>query len=178
MKNFLLSIPILALCAGVTGFAADTSDKQGNLSAGDMQFVRDAAHGGATEVEFGKILQQRAQSTELKKYGERLVEDHSKANDKLARIVEKKGVRVPTEPDSDQQTQLQRLSAMSGQQFDEHARQIAIRDHQGDIEKFRRASENAQDPELRQFAKDTLPVLERHLRMAQDIRLTTSTTPR
>jgi putative membrane protein len=178
MKLLLLSISILAAYASTAAFAADTTNQPGNLAASDMEFVRDAAHGGAMEVEFGKMLQQHAQSPDLKKYGERLVADHTKANDNLTRIAEKKGMRAPTEPDSDQRASLDRLSSTSGQQFDEQAREMAIRDHREDIGKFSKASESAQDPELRQFAKDTLPVLERHLREAQDIRLTTSTTPR
>src|SRR5581483_8855131 len=63
-----------------SGSAADkASGGSSQLSAMDKHFVRKAAQGGIAEVELGKLATQKASSDEVKKFGQRMVDDHSKA---------------------------------------------------------------------------------------------------
>ncbi|HUJ09235.1 MAG TPA: DUF4142 domain-containing protein [Verrucomicrobiae bacterium] len=141
------------------------------LSSGDVSFVHEASSSGQAEVEFGQLLTQKAQSQALKDYGNRLIRDHTLANEKLARIALEKGVTVATEPNAKERKELDALQSLSATDFAETAKEDAIRDHREAIQMFQEASQTLQDPDLRQFAKQTLPVLEEHLRLAQQLKV-------
>jgi putative membrane protein len=72
--------------AGTTG--------AGMLSNDDKKFIMEAAHGGMMEVELGKIAAQKATSDEVKQFAQRMVDDHSKANDELMQLASSKGVMM------------------------------------------------------------------------------------
>jgi putative membrane protein len=72
--------------AGTTG--------AGTLSAADKKFVMEAAHGGMMEVELGKLATQKAMSEEVKQFGQRMVDDHGKANDELMQLASSKGITI------------------------------------------------------------------------------------
>src|SRR5690349_11889362 len=63
--------------------AADADDSGSKLDAMDRHFIHKAGQGGLAEVELGKLAQEKGQSEEVKKFGQRMVDDHSKANDQL-----------------------------------------------------------------------------------------------
>ena len=54
----------------------------------DKKFLQDAAIGGLMEVESGKLATQKGSSDGVKKFGQQMVDDHSKANDQLKEIAE------------------------------------------------------------------------------------------
>src|ERR1041385_503939 len=62
-----------------------------------------------------------------------------------------------------------RLQGLSGVEFDRAYASEMVSDHRNDVEKFQTASQTVSDPELKNYAKNTLPKLEEHLRMAQDL---------
>src|SRR5437588_8898549 len=95
------------------------SDKSSSqLDAADRTFVRKAAKGGLAEVELDKLATEKASSDEVKKFGQRMVDDHSKANDQLKQLAQQKGVDLPTQPDAKDQATKKRLEKLSGEQFD------------------------------------------------------------
>jgi len=67
----------------------------GKMSAADKKFVRDAAQGGMAEVELGKLATEKASSDDVKKFGQRMVDDHSKANEELKQVANSEGVQLP-----------------------------------------------------------------------------------
>src|SRR5256885_4233344 len=65
------------------------------LSAADKNFMMNAAKGGMMEVEGGKLAAQNAQNADVKKFGNRMVTDHSKANSELMALAKEEGVALP-----------------------------------------------------------------------------------
>ncbi len=139
----------------------------GSLSAADQEFITEAAKGGMAEVKLGQLAQQRAASDEVKKFGQQMVDDHGKANDQLKQLAQSKSVTLPDSLDAKDQALYDKLSGLNGMEFD-HAYMAAMRkDHRKDVAEFRKESMKAQDPDLKNFATATLPVLETHLRIAE-----------
>ena len=68
---------VLALVVGVATYAADKKTRDEGLSRGDREFVEKAMMGGMTEVELGKLAQQKGTSDAVKQFGQRMVDDHS-----------------------------------------------------------------------------------------------------
>jgi putative membrane protein len=145
------------------------SAKNSKLSAADMHFVKEAAAGGMAEVELGQLATEKASSPDVKKFGQRMVDDHSKANDQLKQIAVDEGVPLPAKLSAKDQATKDRLSKLSGDAFDKAYMSDMVNDHKTDIAAFRNESKTGKDPQVKSFAADTLPTLEDHLKNAQKV---------
>jgi putative membrane protein len=134
----------------------------------DQHFVMEAAKGGLAEVELGKLASDKASSDQVKQFAKRMVDDHSKANDELKSLAEKKNITLPTSVDPKDKTFEDKLSKMSGEQFDRAYMQHMLTDHRKDVNAFRTESQSGKDPDVKAWAAKTLPTLEEHLKQAQD----------
>ena len=138
-----------------------------NLSSGDRKFIEKAAQGGLAEVQLGKLAADKAASPEVKQFGQRMVDDHTKANDQLKQIATSKGVNLPTELDRSTQREMDRLNKLSGAEFDREYMKHMVSDHKKDVSEFKSEANRAKDPSVKQFAATTLPTLQQHLELAQ-----------
>lgn len=139
----------------------------GGMSSQDHSFVMDAAMGGLMEVELGRVAAQRGSSDAVKQFGQRMVDDHSAANQELMSIASSKGMTLPTAVDEKHQQDVTKLSALSGAEFDRAYSKMMLKDHEKDVKEFERQSAKGSDAEIRAFATKTLPTLQEHLQMAR-----------
>jgi putative membrane protein len=131
-------------------------------------FAVKAASGGLMEVALGNLAQQKGANADVKKFGQRMVTDHSKANTELKTIATAKNIMLPTAPLPKHQKHIEHLGSLSGAEFDKQYMTMMVEDHQEDVSLFQTtANDNSQDAELKGFAQKTLPVLKTHLQMAQ-----------
>jgi len=133
----------------------------------DQSFVMEAAKGGMAEVELGKLAADKASNPDVKKFGQRMVDDHSKANDELKAIAGRKNITLPAGPDAKQKAMYDRLAKLSGAAFDRAYMQAMVTDHVTDVAAFKREAQTGKDPDIKDFATKTLPTLEDHLKMAR-----------
>jgi putative membrane protein len=129
----------------------------------------EAAEGGMAEVELGKLATQNAESAQVKQFGQRMVDDHTKANDELKKVAEQKGVTLPTQLSAKDQASKDKLSKLKGEQFDRAYMHDMVKDHKTDVAEFQKASTTAKDSDVKNFAAQTLPTLEDHLKQAQQV---------
>ncbi len=155
----LISIALAsaACLLGASAFAADDS------------FVAKAAIGGMTEVDAGGMAQQKGSSAAVKDFGQKMVEDHTKANDELKQIATAKSIAVPPAPDDKHKKAEAALAGKSGANFDRAFKAQMIADHKATIALFEDEANKGSDPELKAFAAKTLPDLRGHLKMAQSL---------
>lgn len=149
-----------------TGGATGT---QAGMNQQDHKFIMDAAMGGMMEVELGRVAAQKGTSEAVKQFGQRMVDDHSKANEELMSLASSKGMTLPTALDDKHQKDVAKLSAMSGAEFDRAYAKMMLKDHEKDVKEFERQSTKAGDPELRAFVTKTLPTLQEHLQMVRTL---------
>jgi putative membrane protein len=174
----------LFACTAVIGLMAqpalaqsqDTTEQrpaqevQHELGQEDLDFATKAAQGGIKEVRLGELAQQQAATLEVQQFGERMVQDHGQANDQLTQIMQDKGIELPEEMPKEGQELHDELQQKAGAEFDQAYMDEMVRDHQADIEAFQQYAETGQDPDLRGFAEQALPILEQHRRLAQQTR--------
>ena len=129
----------------------------------DTAFVEDAALGGMTEVELGKMASTKAANAEVKKFAQMMITDHSKANDELKALAAKKGWKLPTELDSSHKATIESLRTKVGADFDRDYVDDMVADHETDVKAFEDKAKNAADVDLKAFAEKTLPTLRKHL---------------
>jgi len=140
------------------------------LLAADDSFVKKAAEGGMAEVELGKLAAQKASSDEVKKFGQRMADDHGKANDELKTLAQKKNITLPGDLDAKDKALHDKLEKLSGPAFDRAYMQAMLTDHQKDVSEFRTESKSGTDPDVKAWAAKTLPTLEDHLKQARETR--------
>src|SRR5439155_4111397 len=179
-KAILIGTVALSMAAA-PAFAQKKQTKAASAPAAakqrsDQKFVTDAAKGGMAEVELGKLAQDKASSDQVKNFGKRMVDDHSKANDELQTLAKNKNITLPTNLDPKDKALRDRLSKLSGAAFDRAYMNAMLSDHQKDISEFKRESTAGKDPDVKAFASKTLPTLEEHLKLAQDTTKTVGTT--
>jgi putative membrane protein len=139
------------------------------LSASDRRFIKEAAEGGMAEVELGRLAQLKGSSDDVKKFGQRMVEDHTKANDKLKELAASKSITLPEKPNPQQEATKDRLVKLAGAEFDKAYMKDMVQDHKNDVAAFRTESRSGHDPEVKDFATQTLPTVSDHLKNAQNI---------
>lgn len=135
------------------------------------EFAKKAGVAGAAEVEAGKLGAQKATSPEVKAFAQKMVTDHTKGNQELIAAARAENVEVPTEPDLMHKGKMEKLKLQKADaDFDHDFMQQMVRDHKAAVELYRNASTDTNvGPELRAFAKKTLPTLESHLEQAQEL---------
>jgi putative membrane protein len=115
--------------------------------AEDMKFAEEAAAGGLTEIALGELAQQQAKDQQVAQFGERMVQDHGPANEKLMSIAQQKGIELPQDLPEDAQQKYEELQQLSDAEFDQ-AYMDKLKDHEEDIELFEQQAEFGEDPDL------------------------------
>jgi len=141
----------------------------GALTSDDRQFMADAATGGMEEVELGRLAAQKGQSADVKKFGQRMVDDHSKAGDELEQLAARKSVTLPAGLKDEQKEEKDKLSKLSGAAFDKEYMKMMVDDHDQDVKDFQTEAGSGGDADVKAFASKTLPTLQEHQRMAKEI---------
>jgi len=135
----------------------------------DQKFLTEAANGGIAEVQMAQMAQQKASSQEVKDYARRLEQDHTKANNELKEVAQRRQVSLPTDTDAKHKEMATKLNALSGAEFDRAYMRMMVQDHRKDIKMFERESNTGMDTDLKNFASSTLPTLKEHLQQAEQI---------
>jgi len=150
-----------------TSNAMSANAQSSKVSSSDRKFIEKAAQGGMAEVQLGKLATEKASAPEVKQFGQRMVDDHGKANDQLKQLAGQKGVTLPTTMDKSAQKEYDRLSKLSGAEFDREYMKHMVSDHKKDVGDFKKEAGKAKDADLKQFAASTVPTLEEHLNLAK-----------
>lgn len=140
-----------------------------SVSSADKEFMMKAAQGGMMEVQLGQMAASKAQRADVKAFGQKMVEDHSNANTELKSLAAKKSVTLPTEVSAKQKEDMDKLSKLSGAEFDKEYVMMMVADHEKDVADFEKQSTGAEDADLKAFAAKTLPTLKSHLEIIKGI---------
>ena len=168
MRQMIIGVALVAVtvCVWLTP-SSFAGQRQGATT--DQAFVKKAAMGGLAEVQLGKMAVERAASPDVKQFGQRMVDDHGKANQELMTLVEQKGISAPTALDKKHQKEADRLAKLQGAAFDRAYMQHMVKDHEEDAKLFRTEAKKGKDPQLKSFAATTLPTIEDHLNTARNL---------
>jgi putative membrane protein len=157
----------LAVALATTSWAQTRQSTVTHSGSPDLEFILEAAQGGMAEVELGKVAAQQGTSDEVKKFGQRMVDDHSKGEAELKTIAGQRGITLPSDLDAKDKALMTRLSKMHGASFDRTYMRNMVSDHRQDVAAFKREATSGKDPEVKAWAAKMLPTLEEHLKEAQ-----------
>jgi putative membrane protein len=138
-------------------------------ASGDQQFVMSVAKDGMAEVELGRLAAEKASNDQVKQFGQRMVDEHGKANEELKKLADDKKITVPSETDAKHKATIGRLSKLTGDAFDRAFTQEMVAGHRKAVAAFRTESKSGKDPEVKAWAAKTLPTLEDHFKQVQEL---------
>lgn len=135
----------------------------------DQNFVTEAGQSGISEIALGKLALARGEGA-VSAFGQRMIDDHTKVATELKRVAFKAGAMFPSTPSADEKSTASELLKLDGADFDARFADTMIKDHQRAVALFTVEAQSGLNTELRAFAVNTLPSLQAHLRMAQELR--------
>lgn len=176
MKSILLPTMAVLLAIGTVNAFAQTNENQGvttpnnqgQLSSTDYRFAKDAMRGGAMEVALGQVAAENGQDPSVRSFGNKMVQDHQAANQKLAQVISQKGATVSDTTSWLDKREINHLQGLKGAEFDAAYMKRTVKDHQETIKLFEKQIASGDDADIKSFASKTLPTLQEHLRMALD----------
>jgi len=178
MMNRLNSLALVAAALLVTApaalaetTAAQSPGAQSKADRTDTAFVKKAIEGNLAEVQMGQLAQQKGATQPVRDFGVMLAKDHSDANQQAMALAQKVGVTAPTAPNSEQKKMYDRLSKLSGAQFDREFAKAMVSDHKKDISEYQKEAKS-KNANVAQYAQATLPHLDQHLKAAESLNQT------
>jgi putative membrane protein len=148
--------------------SCDKHCKNGRFSAWDEQWLMMSIEGDRFEIQGGQLAQQKGTTQKVRDLGSRLVKDHSKSLADAIELARKLGIEVPDSPSPSQQWELRAVAQFDGSDFDRWYADLEVQDHIQDIQEAKDEVKSGCNRKIRRDAKDEIPVLQEHLRLAQD----------
>ena len=167
--SLFVAAAAVALVAG-----AGLVQAQQKVDRHSQKFLTNAMEGDYAEIDVGKLAQQNGSSQAVKDFGVKLVHDHSAYLDKAKQLAAQVGVKDPGGASVMEKANYLKLKVLSGSTFDRTFAKDMVSDHKKDIDEYRQ--EAAKNDPVGHLAKETIPTLEEHLKIAQRTRQQTQTT--
>jgi putative membrane protein len=147
------------------------ADQNGAMSNGmsDKTFVKKAMEGGMAEVKLGQMASEKASSPDVKQFGQKMVDDHSKLNDQMKPIASQMGINPPSDLSGKDKALQSKLEGLSGDQFDKAYMQAMVKDHRKDLSEFQKEASNGKNPQVKDAAQQGAQVIQEHLQMAEQV---------
>jgi len=140
------------------------------LSSGDQKALKDMAMSDMAEVATGKLAQSKAQSAEVKAFAQQMIDDHGAALQKVQALAQARGVTLPTELDAKHKAMSAKLEKLSGADFDkQYMANAGVKDHKDTHAKLVANAKKIKDPEVKALADQHMPVVEQHLKAAEQM---------
>jgi len=176
MKTIVMkSWRLLALLVSVVAVTACDEDDD-DVPVARMtaaEFVQQAAESDVFEIESGQLATANSTTPEVVTFGENIIDDHTETSQTLMTIAQQNNINVtmPTRQSlpQDKQAILTRLESKTGAEFDQDFVAEQLEAHQQAIALFERATNELENQAFRDYARNTLPTLQAHLEMVQEL---------
>jgi len=162
MRPFITALA-LAAALGSPAFAQDKMDND------DISAMKQLAQANLNEIAAGKTAAEKAQSPDVKKFGQKMVDDHTKMLEDLRALAKKKSVALPQDPDVKDMAQMKLMERKSGAEFDKDYMEHMVKDHEKDVKDTENIASKAKDPQFKSAVQQANAKIKEHLQLAQRV---------
>lgn len=141
-----------------------------HFSESDKVIARKFANGNEGEVEMGKLALTNAENQDIKDFAQKMIDDHGAANKELVDIANAHGMDLKPEVDAAERAMYLKAKQLKGTNFDGMYAKNAVADHTDDVKEYKKDMPKIKDPALKAYAEKTLPIIEGHLKMADELK--------
>jgi putative membrane protein len=177
MMKFITALAVGVLSVGAS--AAPASSASDDSSMKDEGKILSELHlSNLSEIQMGKLAEQKATSSEAKELAQRLISDHTQIDQELQQLAEQRGITL-SEPSADSklegkqkkaQEMLNDMNKTDVASFDEDFAKMAVHQHQADVKQLQAKGKKLAEGPVKSFIDRTVPVLNQHLQMAKNIK--------
>jgi putative membrane protein len=144
------------------------TNNKNELKDDETGFIQQAGVGGMMELEAANLVLQKSKNSKVRAFAQMMIKDHTKANAALQKLATNKGLQLPATFPREQQKHLDVLNEFSDKGLDRQYMEMMVSDHIKTLELFRKAA-TFNDPDIKAFAANTIPVLEGHYKAANSL---------
>ncbi|WP_348268653.1 DUF4142 domain-containing protein [Edaphobacter paludis] len=148
---------------------SSNQDPNGPAMMMDKAFVRKALEGGMAEVQMGQLAAQKSNNPDVKQFGQKMVDDHTKLGDEMKQVAQQMNIKPPDSLSSKDKSTVAKLSALNGDAFDKAYIQNMVKDHKQDEKEFKQEAINTSNPALKEVVSQGEQVIGQHLHMIEQI---------
>jgi putative membrane protein len=177
MKKLLLLATTALMALSSSAFAQSAAEKSGvnstlGIAPKTQDFVTEAANSDMLEIASSKLAAAKSDS-KAKGFADQMITDHTKTSAELKGLVDggKVTATVPPSMDKAHRDRLEKLSKLDGKDFMKEYQSMQVSAHKDAVSLFERYSKGGENAELKSWAGTTLPHLQQHLKMAQDLNI-------
>lgn len=138
-------------------------------SASDKRFVEAALEGGNAEVQLGQLAAQKGNTEDVKQFGQKMVDDHTKLGDQMKEVAEKEGITAPTGIPGKDKALESKLRNLTGDAFDNAYIKAMVKDHQHDLSEFQKEANSGNDTSIKDAANQAAQVISQHLDLVEEL---------
>ncbi len=150
------------------GFAPAAFAQTRSTSAQD--FVQKAAISNTFEIQSSQVAVDRARSDGVKNFAQRMIDDHSRALERLQEVAKASNLQAAPSMDAEHQKMVDELKAIPDSNFDNRYISMQTTAHEKAVQLFSDYSQRGTDPQLKAFAAEILPTLQEHLKEVQQLK--------
>jgi putative membrane protein len=160
-----------------TSTLPNPADQLGNMGgvksdqqvAIDKIFVKKAMQGSIAEVQLGQLTLQKSSNDQVKKFAQKMIDDHTKLNEQMKPVAQQLRVDVPTEVSKKDKGLMGKMQGLSGAAYDQAYIKDMVKDHKQDLSEFQMEASNGHDPSVKDAAMQGSKIISEHLQMAQQM---------
>jgi putative membrane protein len=173
MRKIALTAALMMMAT--SALAQSAAEKTGVNSAMGIapkteDFVKEVSMSDMFEIESSKLAVERSEGA-TKTFAEQMVTDHTKTTTELKGLIDSGKVKAApaTAMSEDQQEMITALKELQGDEFTKQYHDDQVEAHEDAVDLFKRYAEEGENADLKAWAAKTLPALEHHYKMAQDL---------
>ena len=149
--------------------AGNNQDPNGPAAMMDKAFVRQALQGGMAEVQLGQLAVQKSNNPDVKQFGQKMIDDHTKLGDAMKQVAQQMNVKPPNSLSGKDKSTVAKLSALNGDEFDKAYIKDMVKDHKQDEKEFKQEAENTSNPALKDLVSKGGEMIGQHLQIIEQI---------
>ena len=167
--RLLAIVTVLTAAVTVQARSQGTEQASGTLAGADQRFLSYAAEDNQAEIQLCMIAEKRAVDPALKAFARLMLDDHAEIESRLAALANQLKAELPDGIGSEGEQTRAKLQPLQGGAFEREFIQLQIKDHSEDLEKFSQQVRATRNDRIRQFATETIPLLQQHLALAHAV---------
>jgi len=169
MNSIQLIKVIAVVGAGLGATQVANAQNTTNPSSSDKKFVREALAGENAQVDLGKLAVQKGSSDDVREFGRKMVDDHTKLNEEMRDVADKEGIRAPAGITAKEKAQVAKLASLSGESFDKAYIAAMVKDQRGNLAALKREATAGNDTAIKEEASQGMKLIEQHLQLAEEM---------
>ncbi|HTU18006.1 MAG TPA: DUF4142 domain-containing protein [Gemmataceae bacterium] len=168
-RKMLAVLMMLGLGLWLSAMSAAADEKKETKDSGDKEFARKASASGLAEVNLSQLAVRFAQDPNVKQFAQRMVADHTRANQELTQIANQRSITLAKTMDEKHQKLYDKLKGMSGKEFDQTYMDALVKDHEAAVKLFEEESKDGKDKAMKTWAGKLTPIFKKHLEKSRDL---------